>query len=194
MTPANPGAEAQKDSEPNSRRSFIKTGVMAGAAGLVGVAVPTLRPEPVVLPSGMARNMDENLTILMDQGAIEPFSGVDFFYVPSNSTVEVRKSAPPGVAFLVREDRITAGQDHALQLTAHVDGQLALMDPDVVQARYNRPFLLIGSASMYAIRGELALKIANRTPRTTYFSLMQSGAKMPAAQWDSLLSAIRSRP
>lgn len=195
MVASSQDGNAENQGEPNSRRSFIRNGVIAGAAGLLGAAVPLQRAEPfVVAPSGLSRNMDENMTLLMDEGAIEPYSSVDFFYVPPNASVTVRKAVPLGMAFVVKEDRITVGQDHAMQLTAHIDGQLALSDPDLVQSRYNRPFLLVGPASMYAIRDRLTMKISNRTPRTTYFSLMQSGAKMPGLQWDSLLAAMRKRP
>jgi hypothetical protein len=184
------GSDSPKPSSKMNRRGALKVGAMGVAGVLAASQVAGLATGGASAYSSQAsskNSLADLLSALVDQGMVEPFNSITFFYVPPNSTVTVNQKVPAGFVSLIIQDRITVAQDHALQMSVFVDGREILADPDVVQARYIQPLNFLSSSSFYPVGESFRVVLTNKTSRPKYYSSMQTGGSISLEHWNSIV-------
>jgi hypothetical protein len=190
---AEPSSGGLKPSSKINRRGALKVGalgVASVASVLAASKVGGLAASGASLDSSqpLSKNgLADLLSALVDQGIVEPFNSVTFFYVPPNSTVTLNQKVPAGFVSLITQDRITVAQDHALQMSVFVDGREILLDPDMVQARYTQPLNFLSSNSFYPVGESFKVVLTNKTSRPRYYSSMQMGGNISLEHWNSIM-------
>jgi hypothetical protein len=183
------------------RRKAIKLGALTGVAGIVGASglgrLSNASSVSTKITGTLTHSFEDFLCALTEAKLIEPFNSVISNYVPRYDSVTHSQKVPSGYLGMIWESRIVVQQDHFLQMSVKIDGKEVLFDPDVVQARYERPLQFITATSFHPIRESFSITVTNKTSRPRYFSSMQMGGRMKIEQWDAnvvpYLNAVRSR-
>ena len=179
-----------------SRRKALKVGAVVGVAGAIaasGFGNLKLSNAKSAAPLSVASSLDDLLALLAQRGIIQQFNAVTFFYVPANASISINQKAPIGQVSMINEERIAIGQDHTLQMSVTIDDKEVLFDPDMVQARYEKPLSYLRPSSFYPVQKNFNITLVNKTSKARYFSSLQSGGKIAASDWDLIVVPFLSR-